>query len=252
VVLETTADYNLWIRGEEMRLADCYIYMWTPTKYCVLERYTGYSNKMEIETIKQLAKEQGIDLGIQGLVCLPREIKKYTGSITRHQRKGGGATYAVVIRHKEFYCSKTFKTEAEAEQYIRETNVRENLPIKNQFTIYEDRVLVDLPGNKLLICDYADLHIVEMHNWHYSSGYAATNTSGSATLQYFHNLVMKHIPTEITVDHINRNKLDNRKVNLRLVDRRIQIINQGMREDNTSGVKGVSFNKKSKSWVAQW
>jgi len=207
---------------------------------------------MDIETIKQIARERGIDLKIQGLVCLPREIKKYTGNIQRRQKKGGGATYAVVIRHKEFYCSKTFKTETEAEQYIRETNVRENLPIKNRFTIFADRVLVDLPGNKLLICDYADLHIVETHNWHCSRGYAATRTSGSTNPEFFHNMVMKHIPTDITVDHINRNSLDNRKVNLRLVNRSIQIINQGMRDDNTSGVKGVSFNKKYKSWVATW
>jgi len=208
---------------------------------------------MDIERIKQIARERGIDLAVHGLVCLPREIKKYTGHIWRHQKKGGGETYAVVIRYKDFYCSKTFKTEAEAEQYIHETNVREGLPIRNQFTVYEDRVLVDLPGNKLLICDYDDLYLVELHTWHSSSrGYAATNISGSTNPEFFHNMVMKHIPTDITVDHINRNKLDNRKVNLRLVDRRIQIINQGMREDNTSGVKGVSFNKKYKFWVAQW
>jgi len=206
---------------------------------------------MDIERIKQIARERGIDLEIQGLVCLPREIKKYTGSVTRRQKKSG-VSYEVVIKYKEFYLSKSFKTEAEAEDYIRLTNVREGLPIRNRFTIFADRVLVDLPGNKLLICDYADLHIVETHNWCSSRGYAATNTSGSTTLQGFHNLVMKHIPTDITVDHINLNKLDNRRVNLRLVDRRIQSINRGIKSDNTSGVKGVSFNKKSKSWVVQW
>jgi len=207
---------------------------------------------MDIERIKQIARERGIDLEIQGLVCLPREIKKYTGYIQMRQRKGG-VSYEVVIRYKDFYCSKTFKTEAEAEQYIRETNVRENLCIKNRFTIFADRVLVDLTGDKLLICDYDDLYLVETHSWYCSSnGYAATRTSGSVNPQYFHNAVMKHIPTDITVDHINLNKLDNRKVNLRLVDRRIQSINQGIKSNNKSGVTGVSYNKKSKGWVAHW
>jgi len=205
---------------------------------------------MEIERIKQLAREQGIDLKIQGLVCLPREIKKYTGSIWRSQRRRN-VSYEVRIHHKDFNLLKTFKTEAEAEQYIRLTNVREGLSIRNRFTIFADRVLVDLPGNKLLICDYEDLDIVESYNWCCSNGYAATGTS-SANPQYFHNLIMRHIPTEITVDHINRNCLDNCKSNLRLADRRIQIINRGRQVNNNSGVTGVSYNKKSKGWVAEW
>jgi len=206
---------------------------------------------MEIEIIKQLAKERGIDLAVHGLVCLPREIKKYTGSVLRRHWRGG-ATYRARIYYKDFKLSKTFKTETEADQYIRLTNVRENLCIKNRFTIFNDRVLVDLTGDKLLICNYDDLYLVETHTWCCSDGYAVTKTSGSAYPQYFHNLVMQHIPTEITVDHINRNGLDNRKSNLRLVDRRIQTINQGIKLNNTSGVTGVSFNKKSNRWVATW
>jgi len=39
---------------------------------------------MDIERIRQRAREQGIDLAFQGLVCLPHEIKKYIGFITRY------------------------------------------------------------------------------------------------------------------------------------------------------------------------
>jgi len=198
-----------------------------------------------------MAREQGLDLSVHGLVCLPREIKKYTRTIQRYQRRGGGATYRACIRYKDFCLSKTFKTEAEADQYICLTNVREGLPIKNSFTIFEDRVLVDLPRNKLLICDYEDLYLVESHTWYCAHGYASTST-GSANQQYFHNLAMRHIPTDITVDHINRNSLDNHKSNLRLVDQRIQSINRGIKSNNTSGVTGVSYYKNPKGWVTTW
>jgi len=160
---------------------------------------------MDMEKIRQSA-----DLKIQGLVCLPQEIKKYRGSIYSHQRRGG-VSYEALIKHKDFYCSKSFKTEAKADLYICLTNVREGLPIRNSFTVFANSVLVNLPGNKLLISDYEDLYLVEMHTWYSSNGYAATKTSGSTT-QFFHNLIMQHILTEITVDHINRNGLDNRKV----------------------------------------
>jgi len=62
---------------------------------------------------------------------------------------------------------------------------------------------------------------------------------------------MRHLPSDITVDHINRNGLDNHKSNLRLVDWRVQNINCGIRSSNKSGVTGVSY-KKSKCWVATW
>jgi len=206
---------------------------------------------MEIETIKQLARERGIDLAVHGLVCLPREIKKYTGCIQMRQKKGGGVTYRARIVHKDLYLSKTFNTEAEAEQYIRETNVREGLPIRNSFTIFADRVLVDLTGDKLLICDHDNLYLVESHTWCSSNGYAVTGTN-STTLQYFHNMVMRHIPSDITVNHINRNCLDNHKINLRLVNQRIQSINRGCQVNNKSGVTGVCFDKKSNRWMATW
>jgi len=52
---------------------------------------------MDIKRIRQMAKEQGINLAVQGLVCLPCEIKKYSGSIQRRQRRGGVAYVARVV-----------------------------------------------------------------------------------------------------------------------------------------------------------
>jgi len=94
--------------------------------------------------------------------------------------------------------------------------------------------------------------LVELHIWYYTCSYVATCISCSTTKHYFHNAVMKHIPTDITVDHINLNKLDNHKINLRLVDQRIQNINWCINSNNKSGVTGVCYDKRGNNLTVTW
>lgn len=59
-------------------------------------------------------------------------------------------------------------------------------------------------------------------------------------------------PDDMVVDHINHNRLDNRKCNLRIVTMKENGQNHGkLRTDNTSGVRGVSFDSKKGKWFAQ-
>lgn len=55
---------------------------------------------------------------------------------------------------------------------------------------------------------------------------------------------------DILVDHVNRNKLDNRLINLRLTDRTGNNANREIQANNTSGRKGVSWDKESGKWRA--
>ena len=57
--------------------------------------------------------------------------------------------------------------------------------------------------------------------------------------------------TNLQIDHINHNRLDNRICNLRLVTRREQNMNLGLRKDNTSGVTGVKFREDRGKWEAR-
>ena len=52
------------------------------------------------------------------------------------------------------------------------------------------------------------------------------------------------------VDHINRIRSDNRRSNLREASRQCQMRNCGMRNDNTSGIKGVRWHKRDEKWEA--
>jgi hypothetical protein len=51
-----------------------------------------------------------------------------------------------------------------------------------------------------------------------------------------------------TVDHFNRNRLDNQKENLRIVNYHINGFNKGKQSNNTSGYVGVSFDKGRNKW----
>lgn len=67
-----------------------------------------------------------------------------------------------------------------------------------------------------------------------------------------HRIVLLMVTGETpkVVDHINGIKNDNRLSNLRMATSAQNIWNQKRRSSNTSGVKGVSFNKKLGTWRA--
>jgi hypothetical protein len=54
-------------------------------------------------------------------------------------------------------------------------------------------------------------------------------------------------PTEV-IDHINGNRAEDRWTNLRACTVADNACNRGAQSNNTSGVKGVSWNKKAGKW----
>lgn len=52
-------------------------------------------------------------------------------------------------------------------------------------------------------------------------------------------------------DHINGDRLDNRKENLRICTRVQNFQNMKMHIDNTSGFKGVSWDSEREKWISQ-
>jgi hypothetical protein len=68
--------------------------------------------------------------------------------------------------------------------------------------------------------------------------------------EYVHREIMDAGPDDY-VDHINGNRLDNRRANLRICTQSENMRNQGLRSNNKSGTPGIHFCKTRRRWVAQ-
>jgi AP2 domain/HNH endonuclease len=73
-----------------------------------------------------------------------------------------------------------------------------------------------------------------------------TPETGPRYGRFLHNFLMG----TKGVDHRNGNGLDCRRSNLRLASSRQNSRNRGMRADNTSGYKGVSWHRLTGRWIA--
>lgn len=123
----------------------------------------------------------------------------------------------------------------------------------NEYEVYNDTVFVKFSNcSEYFLCDLEDWLRLKDYCWFKNrNGYAVTNIPESRKMVYFHKFVMDKEGNKI-VDHINRisdgNICDNRKNNLRLVSYYENIWNSKLRCTNTSGCKGVSWNKSMNKW----
>lgn len=86
-----------------------------------------------------------------------------------------------------------------------------------------------------------------------SSGYVSRSggiKDGKHKTFLLHRLICK-TPSGMETDHINRNKLDNRRENLRVMTSRQNHFNTSIRKDNKTGFRGIHFDKNRKRWVLQ-
>lgn len=96
--------------------------------------------------------------------------------------------------------------------------------------------------------DGEDVSLVEGYPWRLSShGYANARVGNGVV--YLHRLVMGN--PDGMVDHINGDKLDNRKANLRVVDAAGNAQNRNVFGGRYSKHRGVTRNKRTGKWIAQ-
>jgi len=108
---------------------------------------------------------------------------------------------------------------------------------------------IQLTQGKVANIDNEDYEYFNKWKWSYgSNGYARREVAGKYV--YMHSLIAK-TPKGMLTDHINGDKLDNRKSNLRICTASQNQQNKGNPVNNTSGAKGVDWDNKNKRWRAR-
>lgn len=110
---------------------------------------------------------------------------------------------------------------------------------------HEDYIEGIMPDSKSFYFDKEFKEIVQNNCWHYIDGYMY-----STKLGMMHRLFIE-LSEGFETDHINRNRLDNRKRNLRKVTRQENMHNKSIYKSNSSGCSGVKWNKRLNSWQVQ-
>lgn len=111
--------------------------------------------------------------------------------------------------------------------------------------------------NEKIVVDESDRDILEM-SWYVDNlGYVARKDGRRLARKtvYMHRVILERkIDRRITsfeeCDHIDGNKLNNSRSNLRISTRSQNQANRKKLSNNKSGYKGVSFHKSSKKWIA--
>lgn len=114
-------------------------------------------------------------------------------------------------------------------------------------------IKIPLTQNKFALIDAEDFGKISAHSWCYhQSGYAfrGMRIGGKNQIIRMHREITQ-APQELEVDHINGDKLDNRKANLRLVTRQQNSFNTGPRKGSKSQFKGVGWFSRDRKWRAR-
>lgn len=110
---------------------------------------------------------------------------------------------------------------------------------------------IKLKDGVYAIVDESDYEELSKHKWTLKGdGYAHRGTPRPERKWILmHRQIMQPL-TSMQVDHINGNRLDNRKENLMIVNYSQSQINRKIGTNNKSGYKGVHKNNKSNKWFA--
>ena len=105
-------------------------------------------------------------------------------------------------------------------------------------------------GTPFLVDD-TDMELVSKYHWWVGRDCYPCTKINRKPVRLHQLLLRESLQKGKVVDHINRDRLDNRRSNLRIVDYQRNAINAKISSSNKSGHKGVFFDKQTSRWRAQ-
>lgn len=139
-------------------------------------------------------------------------------------------------------CNRHYKQWSRTGKVLEKTNRTPNEVVLND--AYAELIIYDRGKNPIVKTkiDIDDIEFCSKYKWSLKSKrctYIGTVIDGKSVA--LHRLLLGvTFDDSVQVDHINRDKLDNRRSNLRLSDPKGNAQNRGIRIDNLSGYKGVA------------
>ena len=110
---------------------------------------------------------------------------------------------------------------------------------------------IPLKGGLVALVSDEDYQALSKHRWYNSSGYARRYDKAQKKMVLMHREILGVTDPNICIDHKNRNKVDNRRENLRIATHSQNLQNAGKRSGKcTSKYKGVSYSAPTKKWMA--
>ena len=104
-------------------------------------------------------------------------------------------------------------------------------------------------NGSFFIFDKSDYATLKKYTWRITCGYVAAAEKDKTI--FLHKLLLSESgDANMQGDHINQDKTDNRRCNLRAASHMENQWNRGLRKDSTSGYMGVCFSKSNGRYIA--
>ena len=212
------------------------------------------------KTIKEMAELCGcckdkmrhfiIENGLYKYYCEQHKIK-YNPQIEELKCDACGSKIGIIRYHGTPYCKRHYLQMFRHGKIFESTIYdRNEIIIKDNYAIIIIKNIKQEPIAESII-DLDDVEKIKQYKWYISGEYCVTKAIDPSSGIDMANVIFDNYKDKY--DHINHNRLDNRKINLRPVTSHQNAMNMGKKCTNKSGVTGVRREKtvKEPRWIAQ-